>query len=101
MYSAFIGAVAPGQDGMHCALVPISNAALKGFFRLRVFRAPGSTVVPTDRLRLHYPESHTFTIREVQQGRVEVTITLPLQLRSNPQKSYQTMEHNSYLDTGR
>jgi two-component system LytT family sensor kinase len=55
----------------------------------------------TDRLRLHYAESHTFTIREVQQGRVEVTITLPLQLRSNPQKSYQTMEHDGYLDTGR
>jgi hypothetical protein len=29
---------------MRCALVPISNAVLKGFFRLRVFRAPGSTV---------------------------------------------------------
>jgi hypothetical protein len=47
MYAAFVGAVALGQDGMRCALVPISNAALKGFFRLRVFRAPGSTVVPS------------------------------------------------------
>jgi len=47
MYSAFVGVSAPGQDGMRHALVPISNAASKGFFRLRVLRAPGSTVVPS------------------------------------------------------
>ena len=47
MYAALVGAVAPGQDGMRCALFPISNAALKDFFRVRVFRAPGSTVVPS------------------------------------------------------
>ncbi len=47
MYTAFVGAAAPDQDGMRRALFPISNAALKGFFRLRVLRAPGSTVVPS------------------------------------------------------
>src|SRR5271163_4318332 len=47
MYAAFVGAVAPGQDGMRCVLLPISLAVLKDFFRIRVFRAPGSTVVPS------------------------------------------------------
>jgi hypothetical protein len=45
MYSAFVGAQAPGLDGMRCALVLFSNAALEGFSGLQVSRAPGSTVV--------------------------------------------------------
>src|SRR5258707_14570792 len=36
---------APGLDGMRCALVLFSNAALEGFSGLQVSRAPGSTVV--------------------------------------------------------
>jgi two-component system LytT family sensor kinase len=55
----------------------------------------------TDRLRLHYREDHTFSMREVQQGMVEVTMTLPLQLCSNPQKSYQIMEHDDSFDDRR
>ena len=45
MYSAFVGAQAPGLDGMRCALVLFSYAALEGFSGLQVSRAPGSTVV--------------------------------------------------------
>jgi len=37
MYSAFVGAEAPGQDGMRFAQFPISNAVSKDFFRLRVW----------------------------------------------------------------
>jgi hypothetical protein len=37
----------PGQDGMRCARVPFSDAVLEDFFLQRVFRAPGSTVVPS------------------------------------------------------
>jgi hypothetical protein len=40
MYSAFVGAKAPGLDGMRCALVLLSNAALEGFSGLQVSRAP-------------------------------------------------------------
>jgi hypothetical protein len=47
MYSAFVGAEAPGQDGMRCAPFPISYAVSKDFFRVRVWGAPGSTVVPS------------------------------------------------------
>jgi hypothetical protein len=41
MYAAFVGAVAPGQDGMRCVLLPISLAVLKtssgyGFSERRV-----------------------------------------------------------------
>ena len=36
---------APGLDGMRCALVLFSYAALEGFSGLQVSRAPGSTVV--------------------------------------------------------
>ena len=32
---------------MRCALFPISNSVSRDFFRLRVWRAPGSTVVPS------------------------------------------------------
>ncbi len=39
-----------------------------------------------NRLRLHYPGEHTFNIREVPLGRVQVTVTLPLQLCSHPQE---------------
>jgi hypothetical protein len=52
----------------------------------------------TDRLRLHYGEDHTFSIREVAQGRVEVTIVLPLQFGSNPQRNDQAMEQDDSLD---
>ena len=45
MYSAFVEHKAPGLDGMRCALVLFSNAALEGFSCLQVSRAPGSTVV--------------------------------------------------------
>ena len=37
MYSAFVGAEAPGQDGMRCAPFPISYAVSKDFFRVRVW----------------------------------------------------------------
>ena len=47
MYSAFVGAKAPGQDGMRCAPFPISYAVSKDFCRVRVWGAPGSTVVPS------------------------------------------------------
>src|SRR5712675_2038322 len=32
---------------MRCALFPISYSVLRDFFRVRVWRAPGSTVVPS------------------------------------------------------
>src|SRR5260370_31192261 len=47
MYTAFVGAKTPGLDGMRCALVLLSEAALKDFSGLQVSRAPGSTVVPS------------------------------------------------------
>ena len=47
MYSAFVGVLAPGQDGMRCARLSISYAVSKDFFRFRVWRASGSTVVPS------------------------------------------------------
>ena len=37
----------PGLNGMRCALVLFSFAALVGIFRLQVSGAPGSTVVPS------------------------------------------------------
>jgi hypothetical protein len=55
----------------------------------------------TDRLRLHYREDHTFSIREVAQGRVEVTIVLPLQFGSNPQTNDQAMQQGDSLDSCR
>lgn len=36
------------------------------------------------RLRLHYRENHTFSIREIAPDKVLVSITLPLQLCANP-----------------
>src|SRR6266852_5537833 len=39
--------ITPGQDGMRCALFPTTISVLKDFFRVRVLRAPGSTVVPS------------------------------------------------------
>ena len=39
--------ITPGQDGMRCALFPISYSVFRDFFRVRVLRAPGSTVVPS------------------------------------------------------
>jgi len=47
MYSAFVGVQAPGQDGMRCAPFPINYSVSKDFFRLQVWGAPGSTVVPS------------------------------------------------------
>jgi len=47
MYSAFVGVEAPGQDGMRCAPFPINYAVSMDFFRVRVWGAPGSTVVPS------------------------------------------------------
>src|ERR1700689_3434781 len=47
MYSAFVGAEAPGQDGMRRAPFPFNYAASEGFCRVRVWGAPGSTVVPS------------------------------------------------------
>src|SRR5260370_27020326 len=41
MYTAFVGAVAPGQDGMRCALFPISNAAFEGLFPVTGFQSAG------------------------------------------------------------
>ncbi len=37
----------PGLNGMRCALVLFSFAAFEGCFRIKVSRAPGSTVVPS------------------------------------------------------
>jgi two-component system LytT family sensor kinase len=37
-----------------------------------------------NRLQLHYRDAHTFNIREVAEGSVEVTMTFPLQLSSTP-----------------
>jgi hypothetical protein len=37
----------PGLNGMRCALVLFSNAALEGFSGLQASGAPGSTVVPS------------------------------------------------------
>ena len=37
----------PGQNGMRCALVPFSKTVVEDFFRFRVLRTPGSTVVPS------------------------------------------------------
>jgi LytS/YehU family sensor histidine kinase len=37
-----------------------------------------------DRLRLHFRDQHTFSIREVSPDKVLVSITLPLQLCENP-----------------
>jgi two-component system LytT family sensor kinase len=37
-----------------------------------------------NRLRLHYGDRQTFSIREVARDQVEVTITLPLQFSASP-----------------
>ena len=58
MYSAFIGAQAPDLDGMRCALVLFSNAALEGFSCLQVSRAPGSTVVSSHSSPADLAEDH-------------------------------------------
>jgi hypothetical protein len=47
MYPAFVGVRSPGLNGMRCALVLFSFAAFEGCFRIKVSRAPGSTVVPS------------------------------------------------------
>jgi hypothetical protein len=39
--------IAPGHDGMRYALFPFSYAVLEDFFRIRVWRAPVLTVVPS------------------------------------------------------
>jgi hypothetical protein len=41
MYSAFVGVLAPGQDGMRYALFPINNAALEGLFPDAGFESAG------------------------------------------------------------
>ncbi len=58
MYSAFVGARAPGLDGMRCALVLFSYAALEGFSGLQVSRAPGSTVVSSHSSLADLAENH-------------------------------------------
>ena len=45
MYPAFVEHKLLALDGMRCALVLFSNAALEGFSCLQVSRAPGATVV--------------------------------------------------------
>ena len=47
MYSAFVGAEAPGQDGMRRAPFPFTLTVSKDSRRVRVWGAPGSTVVPS------------------------------------------------------
>src|SRR5438132_6836664 len=49
---------APGLDGMRCALVLFSNAALEGFSCLQVSRAPGSTVVSSHGSPADLAEDH-------------------------------------------
>src|SRR6266436_5728825 len=39
--------ITPGQDGMRCALFSINWSVAKDYFRFRIWRAPGSTVVPS------------------------------------------------------
>ena len=63
MYSAFVGAQAPGLDGMRCALVLFSNAALEGFSGLQVSRAPGSTVVSSHSSPADLAENHQLRSR--------------------------------------
>ena len=58
MYSAFVEHKAPGLDGMRCALVLFSNAALEGFSCLQVSRAPGSTVVSSHSSPADLAENH-------------------------------------------
>ena len=45
MYSAFVGAVAPGQDGMRCALFPFSLGSLGRLLPSSGFENAGSSVV--------------------------------------------------------
>src|SRR5438105_4430971 len=59
MYSApSLEHKAPGLDGMRCALVLFSNAALEGFSCLQVSRAPGSTVVSSHGSPADLAEDH-------------------------------------------
>jgi hypothetical protein len=67
MYSAFVEHKLLALDGMRCALVLFSNAALKGFSGLQVSRAPGSTVVsshssPADLAANHQLRSRRWSI---------------------------------------
>jgi hypothetical protein len=67
MYSAVVGARTPGLDGMRCALVLFSDAALEGFSCLQVSRAPGSTVVsshssPADLAQNHQLRSSRWSV---------------------------------------
>src|SRR5258707_15800397 len=39
--------ITPGQDGMRSALFSINWSVAKDYFRFRIWRAPGSTVVPS------------------------------------------------------
>ncbi len=54
---------APGLDGMRCALVLFSNAALEGFSGLQVSRAPGSTVVSSHSSPADLAENHQLRSR--------------------------------------
>jgi hypothetical protein len=59
MYSAFVEHKLLALDGMRCALVLFSNAALKGFSGLQVSRAPGSTVVSSHSSPADLAENHS------------------------------------------
>lgn len=53
-------------------------------------RSPGhklGLVNVQNRLRLHYPDDHTFSIGEVAPDKVLVSITLPLQMCTNPSET--------------
>src|SRR6266446_1712530 len=89
MYSAFIGAQAPDLDGMRCALVLFSNAALEGFSRFKVSRTPGSTLFsshssPTDLAENHQLRSSRWS---VDVG-IANAISKPASARRHLQASY-------------
>src|SRR5258708_31880613 len=54
---------APGLDGMGCAIVLFSNAALEGFSGLQVSGAPGSTVVSSHSSPADLAENHQLRSR--------------------------------------
>ena len=53
----------PGLNGMRCALVLFSFAAFEGCFRIKVSRAPGSTVVPSHGSPANLAGNHNFVSR--------------------------------------
>ena len=63
MYTPLLENKAPGLDGMRCALVLLSEAALKDFSGLQVSRAPGSTVVPSHDSPADLAENNQLLVR--------------------------------------